>query len=508
MKKKILLSILISFAITISAIPNWYISDTLKEYPNYFIGNGFAQIQNKNIANAEKMAKEEALKDAASTIFCKVSGETINHIEELEKGKESQINKYFLSETKVKTELEIMGYEILKIEKEKQNIYVLVGINKNALLNSFKNKIENSIREISADFNIAEEMSNNNPEQSIKNYEKCIRETRLLEDNLQIYLFLNKWKNEFKEYIGKLPSKQKIERKLTILVGSTPKSTEILAIDLLNVFFTKQSQNSSFIFYPFEYENTGFISKFGNNFSEICSNILISQNNWEKLSYSDYKKADVVLRGKILESDNGMFLTLTMKNNKNNSVKNNQLFVNKATCRNLGWDKIKPENLKQALQKKLALYNAIQTDHRLKIELQTDKMSDGPVVYYFGEEPKIFVRSNKTCFIRLIYIFADETKILLVDNYPIATDQANSWRQIPFDGVICEPSGVEQLIIQASTEKLPTVNYRRVNLGDDTYMDIIESDISSQIAKTRGFKLKNPKKEITEKVVQWTVFEK
>ena len=132
----------------------------------------------------------------------------------------------------------------------------------------------------------------------------------------------------------------------------------------------------------------------------------------------------------------------------------------------------------------------------------------GPVIYYFGEKPKIFVRSNKTCFIRLIYIFADETKVLLVDNYPIATDQANSWIQIPFDGVICEPSGVEQLILQASTEKLPAVNYRRVNLGDDTYMDIIESDISSQIAKTRGIKLKNPKKEITEKVVQWTVFEK
>jgi hypothetical protein len=232
------------------------------------------------------------------------------------------------------------------------------------------------------------------------------------------------------------------------------------------------------------------------------------KKKWQSISYSKNKEADLVFRGKIMESDNGMLLTLTMENSNKMVVKSNQLFVNKTTCVNIGWDKIKPENLEQALQSKLALYNSIQTDNCLKVDIQTDKMSDGPVIYYYDEEPKILVRTNKSCFVRLMYIFADGTKILLVDNYPIATDQANQWIQIPFDGVICEPSGVEQLILQASTEKQPVVNYKRKNMGDGTYIDIIEVDISSQIALTRGIKIKNPKKEITEKVYQWTVFEK
>jgi len=184
------------------------------------------------------------------------------------------------------------------------------------------------------------------------------------------------------------------------------------------------------------------------------------------------------------------------------------LFVNAITCENIGWEKIRPENLKQALQNKLALYNAIQTDNRLKVDLQTDKMADGPVVYYYGDEPKILVRTNKSCYIRLMYIFSDNTKTLLIDNYHIATDQTNQWIQLPLDLEVCEPSGIEQMLVQASTEIMPPLNVKRINFDDDSYIDIIETNIDSQIAKTRGLKIKNPKKEITERTYQWTVFEK
>ena len=508
MKTKVLLLILVSLSITLSAIPNWFTSNVSVEYLNYFVGKGFAKIQNGNIAEAEAKAKEEALKDASSTISCNVSGETINHSLEAGSGAETKVEEYFLSETRVRTDLEIMGYEILKTERDKQNVYVLIGIPTNDLRNSFKNKIETSIRKISADFDFAEELSGNNPEQSIKKYEECISQTRLLKDDLQIYLFLNKWQNEFQNDIGELPSQQQIEKQLTILTSSTPKSTETLANELLKTFLLQQSENYSFVFYPFEYENTGFISNFGKNFAEICSGILIAKNSWQSVPYSKYNEADVVFRGKILESENGMFLTLTMENTNKIVVKNNQLFVNKITCENIGWDKIKPENLEQALQNKLALYNAIQTDNRLKVELQTDKMADCPVIYYYNEEPKILVRTNKTCFIRLMYIFADGTKTLLIDNYHIATDQTNQWIQLPLELEVCEPSGVEQMLVQASNEQMPILNVIKMELGAGTFINIIETDIDKQIAKTRGLKLKNPEKEITERVFQWTVFEK
>ncbi len=150
--------------------------------------------------------------------------------------------------------------------------------------------------------------------------------------------------------------------------------------------------------------------------------------------------------------------------------------------------------LEQALQNKLALYKAIQSDNALKVELRTDKISDGPIIYIFGEKPKIFIRSNKSCYIRLIYIFSDNTKTLLKNNYFIASDQVNQWIRIPFDAVICEPTGVEQLILQASTEKQPPVNYHRQDLGDGFYIDIIREKISKPVGVTRGLKLKKTRK--------------
>jgi len=508
MKKRTILSALLILTITVSAIPSWFTSNLTLEYPDYFIGKGFAEIQDGNIPEAENKAKLEALKDASSSISCSVSGEIINNREETESRNLTEINEYFLSETKVKTNLEIMGYEILKTKQGKKNFFVLIGVPEKDLLNSFKNKIKNSIKEIFDNFVLAEELTDSNPEQSIRKYEQCAYQTGVLQDDLQIYLFLNNWQNDFRNDISKLPSQSKIENKLILLADTTPKSTEILASQLLEPFLHKQFVNYSYVFYPFEYQNTGFVSNFGKNFAEICSNLIQDENRRRRIPFKRYQEADKIFRGKIIESDNGMFLTLTMESLNKGDLKSNQLFVNKTTCENIGWHRIKPENLESALKNKIALYNAIQTDNNLKVDIQTDKMSDGPVIYYYEEEPKIFIRTNKVCFIRLMYIFADGTKTLLSENYPISNDQANQWIQIPFEGVICEPSGVEQLILQASTERQPHINYRREDLGSGNYINIIEKEISSQIAKTRGIKLKNPKKEITEKVYQWTIFEK
>ena len=63
--------------------------------------------------------------------------------------------------------------------------------------------------------------------------------------------------------------------------------------------------------------------------------------------------ADYILRGKILESDNGMYLILNLKDLQNGTEDSNQLFVNAITCETIGWEKIRPENLKQALQNNL-----------------------------------------------------------------------------------------------------------------------------------------------------------
>lgn len=502
MKTKITILVFLALLTPLLAIPSWFTSNVSTEYPNYFIGKGFAQIQNKNIAEAETQAKNLALKDASSIISCKVSGETINRISEEKLDGNKKVSDYFLSEAKVKTDLKVMNYKILKSEKDGKMYYVMIGIPSTDMKNSYKFKIENSIKEISEKFKLAESLYSSNPKEAIKQYGNCISQSENLNDDLKIYLFLNKWQNDIN--IDELPKKSEIEKKLTILSGITPKSMDELAGELTLPMLDKQK--IKFIIYPFEYENTGFVSGFGNKISELIANKIIQETKWRRMN--SQKGTNYIFRGKILESDAGIHLILTMMDYRNNEQESNQIFVNRITCKNIGWNEIRPKNLKQALQNKLALYNAIQTDNRLKVNLQTDKMSDGPVVYYYGDEPKILVRANKSCYIRLMYIFSDNTKTLLTDNYHIATDQTNQWIQLPLELEVCEPSGVEQMLVQASNEKMPILNVRKVELSKGTFINIIETDIDKQIAKTRGMKLKNPQKEITEKVYQWTVFEK
>ena len=164
---------IILFCSTSYATPNWYTDNYADQFPSYFIGKGYAKIENKNEAEAEKQAKDQALRDASSTISCTVSGETISHSEEEGLGKETKASEFFLSETKVKTDLEVMNYKILKSKKYKNMMYVMVGIPYEDLRKSYKYKIENAVKEVANEFNIAEELYSSNPKQAIKKYEVC-----------------------------------------------------------------------------------------------------------------------------------------------------------------------------------------------------------------------------------------------------------------------------------------------------------------------------------------------
>lgn len=489
------------------ATPSWYTNNYPNQFSDYFIGKGFAEIKNNNEAQAEKKAVQMALNDAASTISCTVSGETINHLSELGSDENAHVEDYFLNETKIETDLEVMNYKVLKESKEDDICYVMVGLPLQDLQQNYKYEIETGINNVNQTFRLAEQISTSNLVEAIKKYEQCIACLQDITEDMKIYLFLNKWQNDLEDNLKGVPSQNTIEERLITLSGITPKSTAFLADELLEPILEKIDQNSSFIIYPFEWQNTGFVSEFGNTFSEIVANKISSMKSCSRIKVKDYASADYILRGKLINSDAGLYILISIKNLHDNTELSNQLFVNEVTCENIRWERIKPKDLDKALQDKLALYESIQSDNALKVELQTEKMSDGPVVYYYDEEPQLLVKSNKACYVRLIYIFSDGLKTLLVDNYYISTDKTNQWVKLPFEFIVCEPAGIEQMLLQASTEKMPDLYVKTVPLDDNSHIDVIETELAEQITKTRGIKIKNPEKEITERVYQWTVFE-
>ncbi len=470
--------------------PKWY----EESYPDssFIIGKGCAEIGINAIGNA----KNTAIKDISQIISCSISGKIINRSIEINTEKTVKSTDYFLSETKISTNLKIMNYRILNSQEENGLYYIMIGIQISELKELYKFNIIKAIDTISSNFAAAELSKISNSNYAVKLYEKCAHTLSTLSDEIKIYVSFNNWYNDID--CNSLPDINYIDRQLLLLTERIIKSPSVIATELLSSININSNPDKTFYVFPFEYENTNFVSELSIIMSELISNEIIQSTGWRKS-----KKSDNVFRGKILESTNGIYIFLSYSDpNYNDS---NQIYINEKSCNKIGWDKIKPVNYKNALQNKLTLLNAIQTDSKLKVELQTEKMYNGPVIYYIGDEPKLYVKANKACFLRLIYIFSDNIKTLLIDNYPISNEMVNQWIQLPFEFEVSEPCGIEEILLQASTEKMPSIQYTKMQL-DGGYINILSDNIEKEIVKTRGLKIKNPKKEITERSYQWTIF--
>jgi len=324
------------------------------------------------------------------------------------------------------------------------------------------------------------------------------------------YQFLNNWQDDLESHWKDTPTLPQLTNRKNIYQEQRAKNITDIAQELckdLNL-----DNKYPILLNPVEYENTRFISNFANNLFEQIKIILINQYQANIISSVHQLSEDQSLhystKGKIMEAGNDFHVLFSIKQPDSFRETTTQSYLNQLTVNNIGRDNILPRNYHQILEDKVNLYSAIQKDNNLKVELQTDKMTDGPVTYYFGDEPKIFLRSNKSAYVRLIYIFADGSKTLILDNFFINPRQVNQWVNIGIDFEICGPEGSEQLLLQASTKEMPPLSVNRRHYGE-FYIDYIQDkDFSTQIAKTRGIKIKSPKAEVTESSYQWTIFEK
>jgi len=79
---------------------------------------------------------------------------------------------------------------------------------------------------------------------------------------------------------------------------------------------------------------------------------------------------------------------------------------------------LKPENFQSAMAQQMAFAQQIIDSDQFQLEVWTDRGQDA-ILYGQGELMEIYLRSNRPCYVRLIYILADGQKTLLLDNLPI-----------------------------------------------------------------------------------------
>lgn len=161
-----------------------------------------------------------------------------------------------------------------------------------------------------------------------------------------------------------------------------------------------------------------------------------------------------------------------------------------------------PDNLESAIALEKQLSRDEITDVGLLLKLWTNKGNSNPI-YKKDEKMQIYVQVSQPCFIRLIYYFADGTKVLLQDSWFIDQDKINKPYILPTTFQCYAPFGAEILQLVAQTEQFRPLQTK----SEDGYDFIIDSD-QEIIATTRGMKKEKPALLMAEKRINITTVEK
>jgi hypothetical protein len=116
------------------------------------------------------------------------------------------------------------------------------------------------------------------------------------------------------------------------------------------------------------------------------------------------------------------------------------------------------------------------------LDLMTSK-GFGHQIFNEGERMQIAVKTDRPCFLRLVYHAADGQKVLLLENEPMKTSDQGNYITVPQEFECAAPFGVETLQLFACTEV-----FQPLRTHKDNGFIFIDEEVTAVNAKTRSFK--------------------
>jgi hypothetical protein len=478
-----------------SSTPGWFLSLPAGDAAR-LVGRGMAE-RTASAAEALEQAKREAMRDLAMSLVCRLSAR-IEDVQSDAAGVESR----FASRTRVDAILDLVNVKVLEAVTTRDAAFVLVAADRAEMAAAYRQRVSRALAAATAAFNRAGRLEPDDPASALQAYEETLATLREAEAALQVYLALNAQRNDIP--CDRAPAADAVRLRLQRLAASTPRSISRIADTLAALLVdTAPPARGAWFVLPVEFGTTGFVSEFGHALTAALGASLAQQPGVRLAK--DPAGAAVRVQGRMLREGDGILLVLQA------GERIVRHFVEPISCEAFGRARLAPPDLDRLLADKVALYKAMQEGAGLRVELRTDRLEDAPAVYRFGDKPRLAVRVNQSCTLRLIYTMADGERLLLLDKYPLGEHQVNRWVTLPLQLEACKPAGVEQLLVQAVTDagdaRLPALEVEKRDLGDGYCMPVIVEQFDKALVRTRGMMVKKPSL-FAESVSQWTVFER
>mgnify|MGYP001235179691 CR=1 FL=1 len=482
----------------LSGAPVWFSTGISDE--TTIIGNGSSPILDRDEANARRSALEDALLDASRQVYTEVRAYTRNRETEAETN-----SQFFLKDVQISSCLSLCGYTELNSKAENKQWFVQISISRERLRQHYTSLVDKTLDDAIV---LNERIGSTIPLDpgTALSLNQSLR--ALLDELSRNMLILGSLSSDhldaFMPRMKDLPSVSEVDYQILDLKGNPRQSYEDLAQEAISGLKKEFKQPGTYTMSYIEWASTGYSSEFSQAFSQFLAAQLESQFGWSKAKTELIPEYSV--SGQILEE--GDRLDLILRFTGKDISQTIPVLITPATIAWLGSDKIRPKDLETRLKERKELLEEALLSNKLQARVKSLEFGREPAIYRFGDKVNILVRANQACYVTLIYIEANGDRNVLVQNMRISPDVINEWVPVKVASFTAwEPSGIEQLWLQADVIRLPEFAVNRVELGSGAYK-MIAKDMSPMLVSTRGIKMEEPESCYTEDFLSWTIVEK
>ena len=494
------------FLITIQAgkQPDWVVNyGQSDKYDEQVYLTGFGEALGIS-RESKEIAQENARADLSQKVLVKIDSTVSNY--QLEDGEETL--QQFSTVTQSSSELQVMGLETLTYVRDSRKnpmSFALVYIERKKLAKLYQAEKKRLTSQILQLITLAE--NQDNPKYTSVQY---YYQTWPLLDKLaevQTILLSVSGTRIFSDLASQdlvdqplILNKSQINRRIQQLsLHSIDNLDDVAGAIQFQLYQQFDLQHQQLLVQPFFYQDTRLSSRFARYFKQLLEGKLensIQPHREFQAKSVNYEKdmavsadADYIITGSYWEKEDDVQILAFCRSVQTGEIRASANVEFKRGMLKSSLN-LKPDNFEKIMSQQLAFEQEVIDSGQLKLEVWTDRGKNA-LLYSQGELMKIYLRTNRPCYVRLLYILANGQKTLLVDNLQINLESinrpllVNDLLEIDFE--CTSPFGAEMIIGVARNYPFDTIE----TTERDGYI-FIDTDNPKHLANitrgTKGFK--------------------
>ncbi len=475
--------------------PNWIKYESRQAfYPEQKYLIGFSSEINYADAVVSELidkCKSNAKNTLVESVKVSINSITESGINNLNSGKNAETFEYIKHSSVSYSNIDIAGLISETYYDKKKNIaYALTYISKSDLIAYYKQKVETSLQNLEQKYKFAEESKLEGKAQiAFPKLLECLPVFRDIEEAQSILAALGVVDESAIKSKNTLSLKSKVDKGLDELNNSAKSDVSDLAYFIANgLKLQKPDLKGTVSLSTFNYQDTKMGSPLSKRLYKELEQKLVSVAQFNMLNQEVFSASnslnpyDYIITGTYWEEGDYIKFIVVLRDFKTGKAAASiESKLKKEYCSQNNIEYL-PENFIEA-NNKAKIFNENEIiGGDLQLEVWTNKGNTN-LLYSQNDTLKLYIRTNKECYVRFIYHLADGSSVLLLDDFYIGVDKINKVYQLPDEFICSEPFGAEMLQVNAQTEKFEPLNTTLQN-----GYHFISDNLNEIIEKSRGFK--------------------